>query len=55
MTELLRNASLGWADYKGSGKLAILLLAALMYLWFAGKWRKQKALVLYTTVAAVCL
>jgi hypothetical protein len=54
MTELLRNASLGWADYKGSGKLAILLLAALMYLWFAGKWRKQKALVLYTTVAAVC-
>lgn len=54
MMELLQNAGTGWADYKGGGKLAALLLAALLYLWFTGKEKGQRVLVVYTTVAAVC-
>ncbi len=54
MTDLFRNAGLGWADYKADGKLAALLIAALLYLWLTGKAKEQKTLILYATVAAVC-
>ena len=54
MTELFRNAGLGWAGYKGGGKMAALLLAVLLFWWFAEKEKKRRALLLYTTVAAVC-
>lgn len=54
MTELLRNAASGWANYKGSGKMAALLLAALAYLWFTGRGKGQKALLLYASLAAAC-
>lgn len=53
MTELLRKAVMGWADYKAAGKLAALLLAALLYLWFTGKAKEQRGLLLYATAAAV--
>ena len=35
MTELLQNASLRWVGYKGSGKIVALLLAVLLFWWFA--------------------
>ena len=54
MTELFRNAYLGWANYKGSGKMAALLLVVLLWWWFAGKEKTQRALMLYTSAAAVC-
>ena len=54
MTELFRNAGLGWAGYKGSGKMAALLLAALLFWWLAEKEKKQRTLLLYTSVAVVC-
>lgn len=54
MTELIRNAGTGWTVYKSSGKAAALLLAVLVFLWFTGKGREQMALLLYTTVAAIC-
>lgn len=51
MAELLQNAGLGWTSYKECGKLAALLLAALLYLWFV---RKEKTpLLLYTSVMTV--
>lgn len=54
MTELMRKAWLGWIDYMGQGKLAALLLAALLFLWFGRKKAGQEALRLYATVMTVC-
>ena len=54
MTELLQNAADGWAGYKGDGKLAALLLAALLFLWFTGRAREQRVFLLYTSAAAAC-
>lgn len=54
MQELLKNARLGWLNYTGNGKIAVLLLAVLLFIWLSGSWKKQKALFLYTTVLTVC-
>lgn len=54
MEELLRNAWLGWQDYRYYGKMAALLLASLLFLGFSKKWRRQGALFLYTTAMTVC-
>lgn len=54
MTELFRNARLGWTNYTGSGKLVVLLLAGLLFLWFGRKRREGRSFLLYTTVMALC-
>lgn len=56
MSELIKNARIGWQDYTEAGKLAALLLIALLIFWFAGKeFRKgYLTLIIYTTVMAVC-
>lgn len=54
MTELLHNAWSGWTGYMDSGKLAALLLAVLLYLWFGRKERENLPLLLYTSVMTVC-
>lgn len=54
MAELFRNAGLGWTDYVRSGKLAVLLLASLLFLWFGRKHREQRELLRYTTIMTLC-
>lgn len=54
MTELLRNAWLGWYDFTSGGKLAVLFLAALIYLWVSGKWKAQKTLSFYAVSITLC-
>lgn len=54
MTELLRNARLGWMNFNDNGKLACLLLGALLFFWFGKKKVEQKAFLLYTTVMTIC-
>lgn len=54
MAELFRNAGLGWTDYVRSGKLVVLLLASLMFLWFGRKQREQRDLLRYTTIMTLC-
>lgn len=49
MSELVRNARLGWLHYIDNGKVAALLLAVLLFLWL-GRHLRQKRLLLYTTV-----
>ncbi|MCM1101295.1 MAG: hypothetical protein NC079_04210 [Clostridium sp.] len=57
MWEWLRNARLGWLDFTGAGKLAVLFLAALLYLVFAtGQKGSRRRLVIYAAVmAALCI
>lgn len=50
MTELVKNAWLGWLKFTGSGKLPALLFAALIFLWLSGKWKRQKGLFSYTVL-----
>ncbi len=66
MTELLGKAWQGWIDYIDEGKLPALLFAALFFLWLSRRKAEgkigqkaereagQKALLLYTSVIAVC-
>ena len=54
MTELLKNAWLGWYDYTSGGKLAVLFLTALIYLWLTGKWKAHKALFFYAVSVTLC-
>lgn len=54
MRELLKNAWLGWQNYTDEGKLAALLLAALLFLWLSQKQKKQRALLTYAAVMTVC-
>lgn len=54
MAELLRNAWMGWFRVTGGGKLMALFLAALLFLWLHGKQEKQRALLRYGTVSALC-
>lgn len=49
----MKDAWLGWENYIESGKLAALLLAALLFLWFHRKQAEQR-LLLYTTVMTFC-
>lgn len=56
MTELIKNAWLGWMDYTESGKLVALLLLALLLFWFwkREEWNQYGKLFLYTTIVTVC-
>lgn len=59
MRELIRNAWLGWQSYTDNGKMAALLLIALLLLWLGRKEIRKPyhTLVLYTTVmtfACIC-
>lgn len=47
MTELVKNAWLGWLKFTDSGKLPALLFAALLFLWLSGRWKRQKTLFAY--------
>ncbi len=56
MMEVIRNAWLGWQNYNDSGKMAALVLIALLLFWF-GRVENRKqyhTLVWYTTVMVVC-
>lgn len=54
MTELLRNAMLGWKDYTEHGKYAAVFLAVLLFLWMQKEKRKGAGLQMlyYSTVTA---
>lgn len=54
MAELLRNAWMGWFRVTGGGKLMALFLAALLFLWLRCKQENQRALLRYSTAAALC-
>ncbi len=56
MTEYVRNAWYGWLDYTDQGKLAALLLAALLFLWLGAKaaGHRQRGLLVYSTVMTAC-
>lgn len=54
MTELMRNARLGWESYTENGKLAALFLAALLFLWLRRSKTGHKSLLLYAAAAAAC-
>lgn len=54
MAELFRNAwQLGWLRYTNSGKLAVVVLASLLFLWLSGKWRKQTVLFSYSALMSL--
>ena len=52
MSELIRNARLGWMDYMENGKFVALLLIALLIFWFWRReaWNKYQTLFKYTTL-----
>ncbi len=52
MTELLKNAWLGWRDFTSTGKLAALLLVSLLFLWIYYKKICGKNFLVYTSLAA---
>lgn len=54
MAELLRNAWMGWFRVTAGGKLMALFLVSLMFLWIGCKQEKQKTLLCYGTVSALC-
>lgn len=54
MTELLRNAWIGWYRVTSGGKLMALFLVSLLFLWIGCKQEKQKSLLRYGTVSALC-
>lgn len=56
MTELLKNAWLGWLRFTDDGKLAAVLLAALLFLWLGGRWKNRKELFSYTAlITLLCI
>lgn len=50
MTELLKNAWLGWLQFTTGGKLPAILMAVLLYLWLGGSWKREKRLYSYTAL-----
>ena len=53
MTAILKNiqmAWLGWKNYTDDGKLAALLLAALLFLWYYRKKTEKLSFLGYTIV-----
>lgn len=54
MVELLRNAWMGWLHVTGEGKVMALFLASLLYLWVGNRQEKQKPLLRYSTLLAIC-
>lgn len=55
MRELIKNAQFGWLQYTSNGKMAALLLVALLFLWFGQKAIREKyrTLILYTTIMTI--
>lgn len=54
MAELLRNAWTGWFRVTDGAKVMALFLAALLFLWIGYRQEKQRALLRYSTAAALC-
>lgn len=54
MAELLRNAWQGWFRVTDAGKLMALFMGALLYLWMGYKREKQKQLLRYGIMMAIC-
>ena len=57
MTAILKNiqmAWLGWKNYTDDGKLAALLLAALLFLWYYRKKTEKLSFLGYTIVVTIC-
>lgn len=54
MTEILHNAWSGWTGYTNDGKLPVLLMAVLLFLWFDRKRKEQRAFLVYASVMTVC-
>ena len=55
MTELLKNAWLGWRDMTTPGKLAGVWLVALCYLLYHRKKLRQTSLLLYAAVSTAAV
>lgn len=56
MTELLKNAWLGWLSFTQTGKMVGALLISLLFLWIYYKRVKQKEFLIYTTtVTLLCV
>lgn len=53
MAELLKNAWMGWLRFTDGGKLAAVLLAALLFLWLGGRWKNRKELFSFTALMTV--
>lgn len=54
MAELFRKAwQLGWLRFTNSGKLAVVVLASLLFLWLSGKWKRQKVLFSYSALMSL--
>ena len=54
MAELFRNTwQLGWLRFTNSGKLAVVVLASLLFLWLSGKWKRQKVLFSYSALMSL--
>lgn len=54
MMELLKSAWKGWLSYTEHGKMAALLIVVLLFLWFKREAVKEKVLLGYTTIMALC-
>lgn len=54
MTELLRNAWMGWFRVTDGGKVMALFLVSLLFLWIGYKQEKQRLLLRYGTISALC-
>lgn len=54
MAELLRNAWMGWFRLTDDGKLMALFGVSLLFLWISHEQEKQRQLLRYGTVSAVC-
>lgn len=54
MAEFLYNAWSGWTGYTDDGKLPVMLMAVLLFLWFGRKQKEQWALLVYASAMTVC-
>ena len=54
MAELLKNAWTGWFRVTDSQKLMGLFLVSLLFLWIGYKQEKQRLLLRYSTISALC-
>lgn len=53
MWELLTNAWGGWQSYMKHGKVAALLLLAILFLWFRREKEKNKEILIYATLITI--
>ena len=54
MAELLRNAWQGWFRVTDEGKLMALFMGSLLFLWIGYEREKQKQLLRYGIMMAIC-